>query len=203
MPRCNGAQGVNYFLLWERYGEEIPNAPDGNGEWRAYELERYRSYLAPRWIKTETITVAEDTTEFTITTNHINHEGFQCIDDVFIRMCTPAATVSGSVQASLYGSYDSDGSISVTASSAILTRKAYTLFRIKNVHGYLEMETGDGGDGFLAATWRGMFPNNYMKVRGAFMKIVFRAAGSGATLPAGTTFEVWATNTMGDLDPRT
>lgn len=198
MPRGGASPGENAFLIWEERGNGSTDNPDGGGTWRSYGLERYRSYLAPRWIKTETITVAEDTTEFTISTDHINSDEFYNIDEVFIRMCAPAATTTSAVQASLYGKNDSDGSISATANGAISTRKTYTLFRFKNVYGYLEIETGDCGDGFIAATWKGMFSNNYMKVRGPFKKVIFRTTTSGAAIPAGTTFEVWATNTMGD-----
>lgn len=198
MPRCNGAEGSNFYLVWEPYGKDHQDEPSGNGGWRAYGLERFRAYLAPRWIKTETITVAEDTTSFEINTDHIEHEEFHHIDDVFIRMCTPASTSSGIVQAYLYGRYDSDGYVTATANSAISTKERYTLFRIKNVYGYLEMETTSGGDNASPATWKGMIPSSYMKVRGQFEKIIFRTASNDVVIPAGTTFEVWAANTWGD-----
>lgn len=198
MPRSGSSAGDNLFLVWQRYGSGSSDMPDGGGTWRSYGLERYRSYIAPRWIKTETITLTEDKTEFTISRDHLNRGEFYCIDEVFIRMCAPAATANSGVQLALYGISDSDGTISATANNAITTRKTYTLVRIRNVYGYLEIEIGDGGDGFSAATWRGMFANNYLKVRGGFKKVSFRAINSGATIPTGTTFEVWATNTMGD-----
>lgn len=198
LPRAGSTPGENFFLVWEGRNDASSDLPDGGGSWRSFGLERYRSYIAPRWIKTETITLTEDKTEFTISRDHLNRGEFYCIDEVFIRMCAPAATANSGVQLALYGVSDSDGTISATANNAITTRKTYTLVRIRNVYGYLEIEIGDGGDGFSAATWRGMFANNYMKVRGGFKKVSFRAINSSATIPTGTTFEVWATNTMGD-----
>ncbi len=202
LPRSGDSAGDNLFLVWERNNNVSSDLPDGGGTWRSFGLERYRSYLAPHWIQTETITVTEDTEEFTISTDHINRDGFYRIDDVFIRMHAPAASVAGIVQALLYGQSDSDGHIAVTANNAIGTNERYTLFRVKNVHGYLELETNNGGDNASPATWRGIIPSSFMKVRGSFKKVTFKVVSSNAKIPAGTTFEVWATNTMGDLDPR-